>query len=422
MRFLQRYRGLPREIYILFVARVINSIGAFVHPLLALILTDKIGFSEGTAGLCMTILMLTQFPAVLLGGKLADKFGRKKLIITFQILGAATYMVCGLIQPSIALVVLMMLASNFYAMTTAAMDAVTGDLTHIGNRKEAISILYMGSNLGFAVGPMIGGLLFKNLLPLVFIGDAFTTIVMTVLIAIFIKETLPQKDSGKAGADANGLEKYREGSVWSILKERKVILFFALIMLIYEFSYSQWAFALPIQMKGLFTDGAAQYGMLASFNGLLVIILTHVITTIIRRWRPLRAATLAGVLYAAAYCMLIFVRDLPFFYLSMFLFTTGEILNTIDARSFLVNFSPSSHRGRLNSVMNIISSSGRMMSPLVIGTLIASGGTAAGFTAVSVAAIAGAGLLFTLFCTSRLLKRNAVHIEDANAAEAIQQN
>lgn len=420
MKLLQRYRGLPKEIYILFMARVINSLGAFVHPLLTLILTDKIGFSEDTAGLCMTILLLTQFPAVLLGGKLADRFGRKKLIITFQMLGAATYMVCGLLQPSIAMVVLMILASNFYAMTTAAMDAVTGDLTHTGNRKEAISILYMGSNLGFAVGPMIGGLLYKNLLPLVFVGDAFTTIVMTVLIAVFIKETLPQKDCKEA--DENSLEKYRECSVWSILKERKVLLFFSLIMLIYEFSYSQWAFALPIRMKGLFTDGGAQYGMLASFNGLLVIILTPVITSLIRRWKPLRAATLAGVLYAVAYSILIFVQDLPLFYLSMFLFTTGEILNTIDARSFLVNYSPSSHRGRLNSVMNIISSSGRMLSPLVIGSLIASRGTAAGFTAVAAVAIAGAGLLWTLLSTSRHLKKSHIRTEDGSTAEAIQQN
>ncbi len=422
MKLLQRYKGLPKEIYVLFTARVINSLGAFVHPLLTLILTGKIGFSEEAAGWCMAALLLTQFPAVLLGGKLADKFGRKKLIIIFQLLGAATYMVCGLLQPSIAMVILIIVASNFYAMTNAAMDAVTGDLTHIGNRKEAVSFLYMGANLGFAVGPMIGGLLFKDLLFLVFIGDAFTTIVMTILIAVFVKETLPQKDSPDAGEDANRMEKYQEGSVWSVLKERKVILFFALIMMIYEFSYSQWAFVLPIQMKDLFADGAAQYGMLASFNGLLVIILTPVITALIRRWRPLRAATIAGILYAVAYCMLIFVRDLSFFYLSMFLFTTGEILNTIDAQSFLVNYSPSSHRGRMNSIFNVLRSLGRGASPLVIGLLITAKGTALGFTAVSAAAIAGAGLLWTLFSTSPLLKRNQVRVKEEDKPEVLQQN
>jgi len=416
---LQRYRGLPREIYILFLARVINSVGAFVYPLLTLILTDKIGFGEDSAGLCMTILTLTQAPAVIIGGKLADKFGRKKLIIVFQTLGAATYMACGFIQPSITMVVLVVVASNFYAMTHPAMEAVTADLTHAGNRKEAISVLYMGFNLGFAIGPMIGGLLYKNLLPLVFIGDAFTTIVSTVLLGIFIKETLPKKEDAPAGADENSLEKYQEGSVFRVLKERKALLYFALIMLIYEFAYSQWAFALPIQMKGLFADGAAQYGLLASFNGLLVIIMTPVVTALIRRWRSLRATALAGVLYAVSYGILIFMRDLSLFYVSMFLLTLGEVLNTIDNRSFLANYSPSSHRGRLNSIMNIISSSGRMISPLVVGSLITSGGIASGWTAVSAAAITGAGFMWVLLRFNPLLKNSRIYIEDGDINEQL---
>jgi MFS family permease len=414
---LQRYRGLPREIYILFLARVINSIGAFVYPLLTLILTGKIGFGEDTAGLCMTILTLAQAPSVILGGKLADKIGRKKLIVVFQMLGAATYIACGFVQPSLTMVILIMLASTFYAMTYPAMEAVTADLTHIGNRKEAISVLYMGFNLGFAIGPMIGGLLYKDLLPLVFIGDAFTTIVSTVLLCIFIKETLPKKEDKPAVK--NSLEEYREGSVWSILMERKALLFFSLIMLVYEFAYSQWAFALPIQMKGLFADGPAQYGILASYNGLLVIILTPIVTALIRRWRSLRAAALAGALYAVAYGMLIFVHDLWLFYVSMFLLTLGEVLNTIDNRSFLANYSPSSHRGRLNSIMNIISSSGRMISPLLIGGLITTGGVASGWTAVSIAAVAGAGFMCILFSFNPLLRERRISVQDGEETEAL---
>ena len=35
----ETYKGLEKEIYILFIGRIVNSLGAFVHPLMALILT-----------------------------------------------------------------------------------------------------------------------------------------------------------------------------------------------------------------------------------------------------------------------------------------------------------------------------------------------------------------------------------------------
>ena len=136
MGIISRYKGLPREIYILFFARIINSIGAFVHPLLTLIMTDKLDMSSSEAGLYMTLLLLSQLPVMLLGGKLADRFGRLKLLVIFQLLGAATYLVCGFLEMSNAVVLLIVLASNFYAITYPAIDAMAMDLTHAGNRKE----------------------------------------------------------------------------------------------------------------------------------------------------------------------------------------------------------------------------------------------------------------------------------------------
>ena len=40
---LSTYKGLPKEFYVLFIGRIINCIGSFVHPLMSLILTEKIG-------------------------------------------------------------------------------------------------------------------------------------------------------------------------------------------------------------------------------------------------------------------------------------------------------------------------------------------------------------------------------------------
>lgn len=392
VRILHRYRGLPKEIYVLAAGRMVNSIGAFVHPLLTMILTTKLGMKSDEAGMLMTFLLFTQMPISVLGGFLADRFGRRKLIIVFQFMGAAMYLACGFIPISGITIYLMMAASYFYSLTYPAMDAVTMDLTNADQRKEAYALLYMGMNLGFMFGPTVGGLLLESHLPLLFIGDAVTTIVATVLFVVFVRETLPQKGEKEEPL----LEKYAEESVFSILWKRKIIIIFSLIMMVLQFTYSQWTFALPLQMGELFENSSAKYGMLASFNGFLVIILTPLVTPFVRRSRALSGTLVGGLMYAAAFAMLIFMKELYLFYISMFIFTFGEVIMTIDAGVFIAGMLPSSHRGRIDSIVSIITGMGRVLSPMVIGWIIAISGLGAGWMAISGAGFIGCAMLFAL--------------------------
>lgn len=98
-KFLSRYFGFKKEIYVLFVSRIVNCIGAFVHPLLTLILKNKLGMNEADVGWLMTLMLITQLPSMLIGGKLSDRFGRVKLVAIFQSLGAAIY--CMRITPNV---------------------------------------------------------------------------------------------------------------------------------------------------------------------------------------------------------------------------------------------------------------------------------------------------------------------------------
>ena len=52
------YRGLPKEVYVIFIAKIINAVGLFIFPWLTLILTKKIGMSESEAGLWLTLTEL----------------------------------------------------------------------------------------------------------------------------------------------------------------------------------------------------------------------------------------------------------------------------------------------------------------------------------------------------------------------------
>jgi MFS family permease len=394
MKLLSRYRGLPKEIYVLFAARIVNSIGAFVHPLLTLILTAKLGLKNDEAGLLITIVMATQMPVMLFGGKLADRFGRRRLIIVFQFLGSAAFIACGIVPLSSATIYLIMAASYFYALTYPALDAVTMDLTGPDQRKEAYALLYMGFNLGFVFGPMIGGFLFNEHLNWLFIGDALTTIVSTVLFMVFIRETLPQKGEKEGPL----LEKYVEESALRVIWKRKIIIVFALIMMVLQFTYSQWGFALPIQLNTLFgkVNGPGIYGALASFNGLLVIVLTPLVTPLIRKTRSLTGTLAGGLMYAAAFAMLIAIKELYLFYISMFIFTFGEVIMTIDAGVFVAGMLPSSHRGRIDAIYSSIAQTGRVLSPMVIGWVISASSLPIAWVVLSGAAVAGCCALLAL--------------------------
>ena len=92
--------------------------------------------------------------------------------------------------PSINMIYVLMLASMSMVIAGPAHDALIADLTTPKNRDGAYALSYMGWNIGFAIGPIIGGLLYENYLPLVFIGDAVTALISLSLIFIFIKETI----------------------------------------------------------------------------------------------------------------------------------------------------------------------------------------------------------------------------------------
>ena len=69
------YRGLPRSVYTLFVATVVNGAGIFVFPFMALILTRRFGLSEKETGDIVFLTTVAYVPGTLLGGRLADRFG-----------------------------------------------------------------------------------------------------------------------------------------------------------------------------------------------------------------------------------------------------------------------------------------------------------------------------------------------------------
>ncbi|MGL6106389.1 MDR family MFS transporter [Romboutsia sp.] len=393
---LNPYKNLPKEIYILFIGKIVNSIGAFVHPLMSLILTQRIGMSAFEAGKFVTLLAICQVPCMLLGGKLADSIGRKKVIVIFQSLGAAMLIICGLMPTSVLTANMMILSSCFYALSSPAYDALNADLTNESNRKEAYSLLYMGVNIGFSVGPILAGLLYKNYLPLIFIGDAITTLIALLLLIVNIKETKGKINTDSVIAEIEE-DEYTHKPTIKVLFQRPILILFPIIMLLYQLVYSQWGFSLPLQMGNIYgVDGARLYGYLGAFNALIVITTTPLLTYKTSKSNSINIMAIGGVCYAASFLVYAVSKNMLLFLSATFALTIGEVLVAINSSAFIANNTPASHRGRISSIIPIVSGAGYAFGPMIVGKVIDIKGIFVAWVIVTIIALIGSIGMFLL--------------------------
>lgn len=367
-RVLKSYSGLPRGIYILFFVRIINSMGSFVFPLLTLFLTDKLGLGAKEAGLFVSLSALSYIPGGLIGGKLSDIIGRKKVMIIFQSIAALLFLPCAFLGNSMIIPWLLILAGVSISAVQPANSAMVADLTDSSNRKAAFSLLYLGINIGFSVGPILAGFLYKNYFALTFIGNAIAILLTLLLVVFFVDETKP---SNFEHEEVSEEERAAEGSVFSILLKKPAVLAFALCSSVYSFAYSQGNFSTPLQLKDLFGDKAPELmGGIYFTNGIIVVTMTTLIVYLTKKNKPLFNIALAGVFFATGFGMNFLIKAYPLYIIATIVWTIGEILNATNAGVYIADHAPSSHRGRFNSVLNIITGAGSAIGPVIMGGYI----------------------------------------------------
>ncbi|HEY8893110.1 MAG TPA: MFS transporter [Clostridium sp.] len=363
------YKGLSREIYILALGRMINAAGSFIFPLITLILTIKIGVNKTDAGYIISASGILFMVSGVIGGKLTDCLGRKKIIITFNFLGSICYLIAACLGTSIYLVPMVILAGFLMAIASPASGGLIADITTPKTRDGAYSLFYMAINVGFTISPIIGGLLLKNYLWLLFLLDGVTCLISVLLIFIFIPESI-NKTKEKLGEDRK-YEDHMEGSIFKVLLERPILIYFALVMFGYNFVYSQLSFLYPLHVSKLVpSNGAGFYGILISINALIVITMTPIITKLISGKKSIGRIFFGGMFYTVGFGMLGFISSIPFVYISVIIITIGEIIITISSGPFVVNHTPASHRGRMDAVLPIIMGFGFTIGPAIIGTIL----------------------------------------------------
>lgn len=394
------YRGLPRAIYVLFLAQVVSAIGNLVYPFLTFFLTQRLGYSSSAAGMFIFAASLAFVPGSLIGGKLSDHIGRKKVLIATQALAAAALVPCAFLGASPVVPWLLIVSHFFIGGSEPTHQAITSDLTEGEQRKTAFSLLYLGHNIGFSVGPMIAGFLFTHHLPILFLGDAATTYGSVILVLLLVPESKPTAEEMAEHGHEEGStdEKAEKGGLISVLLKRPYLLAFAFISLLLTFVYSQFSFSLPLQMEAMFPErGPLFFGTLMTVNALVVIFFTTPLVAATKKVRPVLSVALAAVLFTLGFGSVYFMERLAFFAVSTVVWTLGEILEVTNTSVYVANHTPISHRGRFNSILPLIIGTGYAIGPPVMGLYIDFAGVHAVWPLLAGISLFGAVALVLLY-------------------------
>lgn len=369
MNIFNSYKGLPKSIYALFCVQVINRLGDFVFPFLSLLLTEKMKFSYGATGIIVMSASLVAMPASLLGGKFADQVSRRKTYLIGQTLAALSILICGVIENSLIIVGLLIISAFFNGFVRPTISAIMADVLLPERRQVGSSLLYLGINIGVALGPIIAGFLFNNHISLLFILDAFTSFIAIFIFYTYIEETKPEIGIIK---EKDSKEKEEVGNLFQVLLKRPELLLFLIINIFYSFAYSQISFSLPMMINNVFeTSGPKNYGYLMSINATTVIFLTFIIIGITKRFRTLINIIFAGIFYMIGFGMIgIIGNSFPLFIVSTILWSLGEILAVTNNGVYIANNSPKNFRARISAFNNLTYALAMALGTSIIGKYI----------------------------------------------------
>ena len=380
------YRKLPKGVYILFLARIINRMGDFTNFFLTLYLTRYLNFSEKQTGLVLSLTGACMMAGAFAGGRLTDNTGRKRLLLALQSLAALSVLSCGFIPDSSLVPLLLLVFTFFNGAARPVNTALLTDITKPEERTAAFSLLYLGINIGVAAGPILAGFLFNHYRRWIFWGDALTTFITLILIMLWIREP------DVSFQELDEREQHVEGHSLKALLGIPVLAVYAPLTIATSVIYAQGSFTLPLQLLSVFGDGGPKiFGFIMSFNAVTVLILTPLLNHHLGKRTALQRIAIGQLLYGLGFGILtIPAAGISWFFFSTLLWTAGEVLDATNSGVFVANHSPANHRGRFSSLFLITRGGGRALAPLLSGMLLET----ADFSAIWISAFILGALLF----------------------------
>lgn len=250
---------------ILLTARTLSNIGNGMSPIamafgvLALPGSNASSLSWVTASHMVPIVLF-----LLLGGVVADRMGRARVVGVTDIIGAFVVATSGVLFLTDQATVPLLCVNAFVfgilnAMWWPAFAGLLPEIVPSGRLQAANSIVGLGENIGFTLGATMGAAIVSTVGPgWAIIGDGFTFLMAGILI---LQLQMPAEiQTGKTARHPAMISQLRQG--WSEFYSRKwivvIVICFAFINMCFEGFLGVLA---PVQMKEAL-GGARDLGLM----------------------------------------------------------------------------------------------------------------------------------------------------------------
>ena len=311
------FRGLSPESWMLALVMLINRTGSMVLPFLAVYMTDHLHFSLQNAGVVLSFYGIGSVIGSWVGGMITDKIGEFKVQSMSLFLSAPMFCLIPLFHSEAGLAAIIFVQSCISESFRPANSVAVSRYAKPENMTRAFSLNRMAMNLGFSIGPALGGILSGISYDFLFYSNAVGAVLAGITYVWFFRK-----------------RRYRnESSPKSILEYKTVspykdypFLLFCLGCLIFSICFFQILNTLTIFYKQDAGLSQQNIGYILGYSGILIVLLEMLLVQIAEKRFSLKFTLFIGTLLCGiSFAILPFNTSLLFLVFSMSLLCVGEI-------------------------------------------------------------------------------------------------
>jgi MFS family permease len=349
-------------------ARSVNTMGlSLVMSFLGVYVVETRGYPAWSYGLIALVANLTQSMSNAWAGNLSDRIGRRPLITGSLLIRSVFIALLGtqvaLDAPLWSLALNMVVSSMLRGCFEPVAYALVADVATDAQRIDAFGLQRMGTNLGWAIGPTLGGVL-THFLPY---GHVFYLAAGAMVIAAIVTTRVADPVSRRAAKPDDNIkiaDALRDGLAHPLMR---LILLGTFLCALLE---TQMFSTLAIYLTDDLGWHKADVGQLYAINGLGVLLLQLPALRIIRRIGIGVALPWSSLVDAIGFGMIGFATGGVGAALAMVTLTCAEVIFDPSHQTAIAEVADPKHRGRAYGVVGFTQTVGIALAPLTGGILL----------------------------------------------------
>jgi MFS family permease len=261
--------------------------------------------------------------------------------------------------PDISVVAFVLSLSMFFGgVFDPANNAMVADVVEPARRLEAYGLLRVAWNLGFAFGPMIGGILLVFSYSVTFLVSALISLVAGLVVAFMLTESFTP-----------GPAKERFALVKELSSVRALFLVFCIVCIPMFLMSGQFGTTYTVYANERIHIDTLTIGLVFGLNGVMVVFLQMPLARALEKRDKYLAMALGTVIYGVGYFLVAGVSDGITLAVTMVIITVGEMIVVPVSTDLTVSMSSETERGKYLGIFGLIGSFGWFGSTLVGGIL-----------------------------------------------------